>query len=94
MSVDCSKWSTSENKSSCHQGVFHKVTQARRLFVFALTTKICPPPPPSSHKTTQLSSVRPLGDPNSGSSGMCVFRGLCVCVCVYGELGLRGGVGY
>lgn len=31
---------------------------------------------PSGHKTTQFSIVRPLGDLNGGSTGMCV--GMCV----------------
>lgn len=35
---------------------------------------------PSGHKTTQFSIVRPLGDLNGGSTGMCV--GMCVFACV------------
>lgn len=79
-------------KTNCRRGVFKKLTQARRFFVFALTTKLCPPPLPSGHKTTHLSPACPLGDPNSGSSGMCVFFGLCVCVFM-GSRACAGGVG-
>lgn len=52
------------------------------LLFFTVSTKFCSPVFLSSHKTTQFSFMCPLGDPNSGSSGM------CVCVCV-GGAGMR-----
>lgn len=45
------------------------------LLFFTVSTKFCSPVFLSSHKTTQFSFMCHLGDPNSGSSGMCV----CVC---------------
>ena len=52
------------------------------LLFFTVSTKFCSPVLLSSHKTTQFPFMCPLGDPNSGSSGMCVC--VCVCVCVLG----------
>lgn len=56
-------------------GSFEKVDHARPSFVFALITKFCSSLLPFSHKTTQFSFMCPLGDPNSGFSGMCVCVG-------------------
>lgn len=79
LSAENSKLKTLENKSSCCQGVFHKVTHVRRFFVFALTTKLCPPPLPSGHKTTQ--PPRALWATLTVGPVACVcLCGLCVCV--------------